>query len=448
METASDEMKEREEEGTNRAEVPYEELQPSECEYEDDVAIAKRTAPVKKPRRNKKPKLDRLPKDWVSAFANPPGGFTEAPVAAATTVQPVTAKLMMQKNMLKHYNEPRGTSIPEGGYLIVDLFCSIGGVSSGATLEGHTVVLAVDFDARRLKVHALNFPTAKRMRMSLGPDTENRLVEVIRELVPQNEWHRLWIHASPPCQSQSTFTEMGKRQKRKQRNNRVNLAMERSESKESGIGTVGWTLNFIEKMDPPQFSIEEVSDKQGCVLKCMRMLRASKPSLIDCEVLDMANFGVPQTRERAIAARPATIHALRHVRSLRVDTLVSIQDVIELPEGVAYMRSRKSHKVNPEDVQPCPNIPGGFTDGFVKFYPINAPAPTQMGTAPHWDAADFKTKMGRLTAEQSRILATFPETFKWPVEATKKDAEEGYGNCVPPLFVQKLFRAASATAKI
>ena len=143
---------------------------------------------------------------------------------------------------------------------------------------------------------------------------------------------------------------------------------------------------------------------------------------------------------RAPAPQP-----LRFAPRLRVHPRVTILDVLTLPEGVTFMRSRKSHKVNPTDVQPCPNIRGGYTDGYVTFYPLDAPAPTQMGTAPNWDAADFVTDVGRLSADDCRALATFPTSFRWPPKATKKDAEEGYGNCVPPLFVQKLFRAASTT---
>ena len=385
-------------------------------------------------------KKQMLPEGWVSAFASPATDeFVRGPDTARPLVQPATAKLL-----LPNYKQPVGTAIPEGGYRVVDLFASIGGVSCGATLEGHSVVLAVDMDARRLKTHALNFPHAKRLCMALGPETEEELVAAIHEAVPASEWHRLWLHASPPCQSQSTFTEMGRRKRRKGAAP-AQLAKERAQAKARGLRTVDWTLRLIERLQPPQFSIEEVSDAKGCVLEHVRALRARRPSLIDCDVIDMADFGVPQTRERMIAARPATIHALRFAPRLRVHPRVTILDVLTLPEGVTFMRSRKSHKVNPTDVQPCPNIRGGYTDGYVTFYPLDAPAPTQMGTAPNWDAADFVTDVGRLSADDCRALATFPTSFRWPPKATKKDAEEGYGNCVPPLFVQKLFRAASTT---
>ena len=102
---------------------------------------------------------------------------------------------------------------PENGYLLVDLFCSVGGVSCAAVELGHKVVLAVDFDPKRLEVHKLNHPNAKHVCMALGNDAEEEVVQMIADVVPPEERHRLWMHLSPPCQSQSPAQRMGKNKK-------------------------------------------------------------------------------------------------------------------------------------------------------------------------------------------------------------------------------------------
>lgn len=394
MEAASDEEGEK----TKPPLLSYEELQPSDYENDDDHV----------------PKRMRPP-----------------PKAGAT---------LGQTTLHAHVGlaPPRPAPMPAGGYLVVDLFCSVGGVSCGAVLEGHTVVLGIDFDAKRLAVHACNHPAAAHAELHLGPDTEERVVALIRKAVPVSEWHRLWVHASPPCQSQSSFRALGKHRNRCQHQR----ADERGAEKQKGLSTVNWTLRLVERLNPPQFSFEEVSDAAGAVKRLVQSFRARLPKLFDCEVIDMVEFGVPQTRTRLIAARPATMHALRRGAALRVDQPVAIRDVLTPPEGAAFLRSRKSRKVDPSKVVPCPNSPGMFTDGFVQFYPLDKPAPTQMCTAPHWDAADFSA-MPRLTPDDCRRLATFPEDFRWPEGVTKAQQEEGYGNAVPPLFARKLFRAAS-----
>ena len=50
------------------------------------------------------------------------------------------------------------------------------------------------------------------------------------------------------------------------------------------------------------------------------------------------------------------------------------------------------------------------------------------------------------TPEENCALTTFPLDFKWPPRVNKKQKCKGYGNAIPPLFAQKLFRAASVNA--
>ena len=57
---------------------------------------------------------------------------------------------------------------PAEGWLLIDLFCSVGGVSAAAAAEGHTVVLAIDMEQWRLDVHAANHPHARHECLKLG----------------------------------------------------------------------------------------------------------------------------------------------------------------------------------------------------------------------------------------------------------------------------------------
>ena len=65
-------------------------------------------------------------------------------------------------------------------------------------MAGHRVVLAIDFDSVCLRYHKINHPGAKHVRINLGPDSEERVLSLIRECVPSDKtWH---LHGSPPCQ--------------------------------------------------------------------------------------------------------------------------------------------------------------------------------------------------------------------------------------------------------
>ena len=99
-----------------------------------------------------------------------------------------------------------GTPVPEGGWLVCDLFSSIGGFSSGARALGHKVALAIDMDGDQLKVHAHNHPEARHVQLELGSKNEEAVLQLIDEAVPASERHRLWLHGSPPCTSQSNMS--------------------------------------------------------------------------------------------------------------------------------------------------------------------------------------------------------------------------------------------------
>ena len=138
-----------------------------------------------------------------------------------------------------------GASAAARGWLVCDLFASVGGVSSAAAAEGHTVVLAVEMEQWRLDVHKANHPKAHHECLKLGPGSDERVEALIRELVPADQWHRCWIHASPPCTCQSGIRNVGKRR------NHSNFAILDADQRDNH-DLVRWVLALIERLDPPQ----------------------------------------------------------------------------------------------------------------------------------------------------------------------------------------------------
>jgi site-specific DNA-cytosine methylase len=347
-------------------------------------------------------------------------------------------------------------SVPDGGYLVVDLFCSVGGVSVAAAALGHRVVLAIDFDPERLAVHECNHPHAKHVCMVLGVDNEEEVVRLIEEYVPENQRHRLWLHLSPPCQSQSSARYMGKHKSTNAKKcTKDDVKEDMKQYKGIGLSLVDWSLHMVVRHNPAQFSIEEVADTQGSVLKIMHDYKLKYPKLIDYDVFKMIDYGVPQTRERAIVARPETIYMLRHASELKVARPVGVSDVLKVPEGAVYFQGSMSHVVNPEAViarkrphsKAFEDTSGVYTDGFVDLRLPHMPSKTIGSVALSWKDVEFK-RIRCFTPEEMRCVATFPADFKWPANASKKLMYDGYGNAVPPLFVQKLILAANLRARI
>lgn len=412
------------------------------------------------------PDDDLCPSDYEDG-AGPPDSSPPPPEPPAPAPQQGTLDGWAAK--VGNFRIPPAVPVPEGGWMVVDCFASIGGVSMGAKALGHKVVLAIDNDSDQLAVHALNHPEARHECMTLGPESEARVLELIDECVPASERHRLWLHLSPPCQSQSRMRSLanaskseGKRvfgsQKAKRPRAAIEKMMDRARYdeenqhvKNAGLSLVAWSLALVAKLNPSQFSIEEVPDRANEVEGLMRAASRQHPELIDYTIVEMTRYGVPHHRERIIAARPGTVHRLRSALSLREEP-PTIRQVLRLEREIKYMfgtitrpivpKGELGHKVKQRPMTKGLDPVVNFTDGMVDIYALDRPSPTVCCRA--FPLADENYQVVRYTTpEENRALTTFPAGFRWPRQASKEQKCKGYGNAIPPLFAQKIFRAAS-----
>ena len=408
------------------------------------------------------------PSDYEDG-AGPPEPPEPPPPPPPPAARPQQATLDGWAAKVGNLRIPPAAPVPEGGWLVVDCFASIGGVSMGARTLGHTVVLAIDNDEDQLAVHALNHPETRHECMTLGPETEARVLELIDACVPASERHRLWLHLSPPCQSQSRMRSLANASKsegkrvfgyRKAKRPRASLDelvdRERYDEenrgvKDAGLSLVAWSLALVAKLNPPQFSIEEVPDRANEVEELMRAASRQHPGLIDYTIVEMTRYGVPHHRERIIAARPGTVQRLRAALSLREEP-PTIRQVLRLEREIKYMFGTVTRPIVPKGepghkVKQRANTKGfdaaiTYTDGLVHIYGLDRVSPTVCCRA--FPLADENYKVVRYTTpEENRALTTFPAGFQWPRRASKDQQCKGYGNAIPPLFAQKIFRAAS-----
>ena len=351
---------------------------------------------------------------------------------------------------------PAPPPAPPGGWLVCDLFASVGGVSAAAVAEGHTVVLAIDMEQWRLDVHSANHPEAAHACLELGPGTDTEVEALIRRAVPDSEWHRCWIHASPPCTCQSGIRNVGK--KRSHTNFEALDADQRANH-----DLVRWTMALLERLEPPQWSLEEVDDSSikgtGFVLDsgvrgALQAVKRRSRGFVDFDVFQLEQYGVPQARTRLIAGRPATIAQLRHAHQLRVSRPVTAYEALQaagaLPEAdVQYILGPLTRRPEPSKVRPA-GPHGVLSDGRVRMHDMRAkPCPTLTSKEFAWITREYESR-GGMTVAQMLVLMTFPSNFKW-VESKKgktsmKNRRSGVGNAVPPLFMRKVFRAASVLA--
>lgn len=165
-----------------------------------------------------------------------------------------------------------------GKYKIIDLFAGVGGLSYGfSQMEEFDILLANEIDKDISIAYQLNHPSVKMLNCDIHDVSE----ETLRDFLGDREIDV--VVGRPPCQSYST---LGKRKM----DNRANLFMEYK--------------RLLEILQPRAFVFENVSgllsmDKGRLFPRIKEKFEELGYSL-QHKVLDAADYGVPQHRERVI----------------------------------------------------------------------------------------------------------------------------------------------------
>lgn len=163
-------------------------------------------------------------------------------------------------------------------YKVVDLFAGCGGISKGFLNTGKVdLVGAIDFEPSACKTYKENFPNA------------NVICGDIREIsVKSTGLSNVDIMVGgPPCQG---FSALNRWEKEKDNDPRNRLFIE--------------YLRFVDELRPKAIMIENVkqilTSKNGYAPKHIEEFLGERGYEVSFKILNAADFGVPQKRERAI----------------------------------------------------------------------------------------------------------------------------------------------------
>lgn len=299
---------------------------------------------------------------------------------------------------------------------VVDLFCGAGGFTEGARRCGHRVVLAVDSDPVALKAHAANHSDVRHERLTL-PDPQ------LHALLPPPHvcWH---AHGSPPCTKLSVAGGTNRS----------------SEDRVAGMRLVVWFLDFVAAATCASWSLEQVAQED--VLAELEARRRADPSRYAYEVVRMDHYGVPQTRKRVIAGSPWLISRMRdRAEPLSVPRIADVlphfpANAVGI-KGRRYTLGHRWAKVWAKAFNKAENkVP---LERRIKKGGLRAPAPTLICSAPHRWADAAGNTVACLTVREHAVLQTLGANYVLP--CTYNDAVRLIGNCIPPLFVERIMAA-------
>ena len=293
-----------------------------------------------------------------------------------------------------------GQSQPKrrGTVKFFDLFCGIGGASTGASDAGLDVVFAADFCPLALTSHAHNHPACKHKEMTF-PCEDSELP------FPEDD-SIVHVHGSPPC-TRLTPMQMQTDQKKK----------------DEAVELVRWFLDLALRKSPQHWSMEQVGHPR--VMAVLDAMRRSNRN-VDYVVLDFADLSLPQHRRRLIAGPPWLVDNLRAFRSAQRRVPLG-RAVTTMPPETKYVRNSLVNDSSADNMSRLPKRKS--------MRRVTRPAFTVVTTiALRWCDAN-KNCIRSMSIPELLTVQGYPSWYTFPSGIKKLVRLRGVGNSVPPLVM-------------
>jgi DNA (cytosine-5)-methyltransferase 1 len=322
----------------------------------------------------------------------------------------------------------------------IDLFSGCGGLTLGLKQAGFRVIGAIENSELAVKTYKANH---KRVRVWPKSIRKVSVAEVRRKLdLKPGELDLL--AGCPPCQGFSTITTLNGNRKRST-DDRNDLIFE--------------FMRFVRGLRPKAIMLENVP-RLATNWRLKQILAELRRLGYECnpDILDAADYGVPQRRRRFIllAGHRMDIPFAREARSRPVvrDAITKLSKRARRHPLHNY-KERRSNKVMKRIRRIPPN--GGSRcdlgtrsqlachkefDGFKDIYGRmwwNQVAPTITTGCFNPSKGRFlhPTNHRAITLREAALLQTFPMSYVFPLDNGRIATAELIGNALPPEFVRR-----------
>jgi DNA (cytosine-5)-methyltransferase 1 len=326
-------------------------------------------------------------------------------------------------------------------YNAIDLFAGCGGMTEGLFQAGYRVIAAVEID--RFAALAYRANNDQRGVRLFQEDIRNVDIGIIQNMLNGEPLHLL--AGCPPCQGFSTIRKKNK--KRPKNDTRNKLIWE--------------FVRFVEALMPVTIMLENVPALAGYTefKKAIAKLKhlGYNPYF---EILDVANFGVPQRRKRLVMMGSLLGSLLPAAGNSSPTTVRQTIGNLLLPEEsddpVHHMYPHHTSEVQrrieliPQDGGSRSDLPEEYTlechkkDG-VGFHDVygrlawDKVSSTITGGCLNPSKGRFlHPEQNRcISAREAALLQTFPEEYLFPITIPRASIALMIGNALPPAFCRQ-----------
>jgi DNA (cytosine-5)-methyltransferase 1 len=326
-------------------------------------------------------------------------------------------------------------------YTAIDLFSGAGGLTLGLKQAGFAVISAIEYEKTACDTYRMNHPEVALIDQD------------IRDVDPVAHMNSLGIKKGdldllagcPPCQG---FSTIGTRNRgAKENDNRNDYVFE--------------MVRFAKVFLPKTIMMENVpalaADGRIKIVKAELRKLGYKSKV---EVLNAADFGVPQRRRRMImlCSREGRLSIPKAEYPLRVSTVRKMIGDMPLPGGsgdaLHDMPEKRSERIKylislipsdggsrsalPEELElNCHKKSSGFKDVYGRMS-WDKPSPTITGGCSNPSKGRFlhPEQNRTITLREAAMLQSFPRKYKFSTEGGKQGVAIMIGNALPPKFIK------------
>lgn len=329
------------------------------------------------------------------------------------------------------------TSTQSARLKAIDLFAGCGGLTQGLRDAGFDVLAAVELDSLAAETYAANHPQVEL----LNTDIRTVSAEGLCSLCAITPGDLDLLAGCPPCQGFSRLRNNNRRDRMDDPRNRL----------------IDEVLRLVRELLPKVVMVENVPN-----LGRYTRYRAFKRGLrslgyrVSDQILDVADFGVPQRRRRLVVLA-SRLGEIAHIEPDGQRSSVR-QAIGSLPQGVAggdplhNLVEKRSERVKklisaiPKNGGSRTSLSPGFmldchreVDGFYDVYgrmSWDDVAPTITGGCINPSKGRFlhPEEDRAITLREAALLQSFPPDYQFSLRRGKYAAAEMIGNALPPIF--------------
>jgi len=326
---------------------------------------------------------------------------------------------------------------------VIDLFCGAGGLHIGFEQSGFDIKLCIDNNALVEKTHKRNFPNIPMINRDICAVQVDEMRNFIENSIDV-------IIGGPPCQG---FSTIGKR---------ASSDPQKRQGSDSRNELVLTYAHIISELKPKFIVMENVKGiltmKNGSYLDTVLTKLRQAGYNVDYKLINMADYGVPQIRERVIILGnslglpvefPIADHAETPVDNLKpwADCWSVISDLENVGDNPSFNHVALKHtppiieryKLIPEGGRlPEDSLPAEiYRKNFGNTYKRLSRKRPALTMVPGNDAFPIHPTLNRsLTVREAARIQTFSDDMIF--EGNRRQQGHQVGNAVPPLFSYKL----------